>query len=216
MRKQVESICQAVLEGNMGNVQANIQSALAAEVTAAEILQQGLIAAMDEVGNLFEKGEFFVPEMLIAARAMKAGLEILRPLLIDSGVEPAGKMILGTVKGDLHDIGKNLVAMMLEGAGFEIIDLGVDVAPAAFVDAAREGANLIGMSALLTTTMNNISVTIEALKTAGLREKVKVLVGGAPVTQEYADSIGADAFAKDASSAARIVRQLIVLHGNQA
>jgi 5-methyltetrahydrofolate--homocysteine methyltransferase len=124
-------------------------------------------------------------------------------------------MILGTVKGDLHDIGKNLVAMMLEGAGFEIIDLGVDVAPAAFVDAAREGANLIGMSALLTTTMNNMSVTIEALKTAGLRDKVKVLVGGAPVTQEYADSIGADAFAKDASSAARIVRQLIVLHGNQ-
>jgi 5-methyltetrahydrofolate--homocysteine methyltransferase len=215
MRNQVESICQAVLEGNMGNVQANIQSALAAEVPAAEILQQGLIAAMDEVGNLFEKGEYFVPEMLIAARAMKAGLEILRPLLIDSGVEPAGKMILGTVKGDLHDIGKNLVAMMLEGAGFEIIDLGVDVAPAAFVDAAREGANLIGMSALLTTTMNNMSVTIEALKTAGLRDKVKVLVGGAPVTQEYADSIGADAFAKDASSAARIVRQLIVLHGNQ-
>jgi 5-methyltetrahydrofolate--homocysteine methyltransferase len=129
MKNQVENICQAVLEGNMKSVQANVQSALATDVPAAEILQQGLIAAMNEVGYLFEKGEFFVPEMLIAARAMKAGLEILRPLLIDAGVEPAGKMILGTVKGDLHDIGKNLVGMMLEGAGFEIIDLGVDVAP---------------------------------------------------------------------------------------
>jgi 5-methyltetrahydrofolate--homocysteine methyltransferase len=215
MKNHVESIRKAVLEGNMGSVQENVQSALAAGVPAAEILQQGLITAMDEVGILFEKGEFFVPEMLIAARAMKAGLEILRPLLIDSGVEPVGKMILGTVKGDLHDIGKNLIAMMLEGAGFEIIDLGVDVAPEAFVGAAREGASLIGMSALLTTTMNNMSVTIEALKAAGLRDKVKVLVGGAPVTQEYADSIGADAFARDASSAARIVRQLVVLRGNQ-
>ena len=216
MNNQVESIYQVVLEGNMGSVQANVQSALAADVPAAEILQQGLIAAMNEVGNLFEKGEFFVPEMLLAARAMKAGLEILRPLLIDAGVEPAGKMILGTVKGDLHDIGKNLVAMMLEGAGFEIIDLGVDVAPEAFVDATREGASLIGMSALLTTTMNSMGVTIEALKAAGLRDKVKVLVGGAPVTQEYADLIGADAFARDASSAARIVRQLVVLRGNQS
>jgi 5-methyltetrahydrofolate--homocysteine methyltransferase len=214
MKNQVESICQAVLEGNMRSVQVNIQSALAAGVPAAEILQQGLIAAMDEVGCLFEKGEFFVPEMLIAARAMKAGLEILRPLLIDAGVEPAGRMILGTVKGDLHDIGKNLVAMMLEGAGFEIIDLGVDVAPVAFVDAVREGISLIGMSALLTTTMNNMGVTIEALKAAGLRDKVKVLVGGAPVTQEYADSIGADAFARDASSAAHIARQLVELRGN--
>jgi 5-methyltetrahydrofolate--homocysteine methyltransferase len=215
MKNYVESISQAVLEGNMGSVQANVRSALAADVPAAEILQQGLIAAMNEVGYLFEKGEFFVPEMLIAARAMKAGLEILRPLLIDAGVEPAGKMIIGTVKGDLHDIGKNLVGMMLEGAGFEIIDLGVDVAPAAFVDAVREGASLIGMSALLTTTMSNMGVTIEALKAAGLRDKVKVLVGGAPVTQEYADSIGADAFARDASSAARIACQLAVLQGNQ-
>jgi 5-methyltetrahydrofolate--homocysteine methyltransferase len=215
MNNQVESICQAVLEGNMGSVQANVRSALAADVPPEEILQQGLIAAMDEVGYLFEKGEFFVPEMLIAARAMKAGLEILRPLLIDSGMEPVGKMILGTVKGDLHDIGKNLVGMMLEGAGFEIIDLGVDVAPKTFVDAARAGASLIGMSALLTTTMNNMGVTIEALKAAGLRDKVKILVGGAPVTQEYADSIGADAFARDASSAARIARQLAVLPGIQ-
>lgn len=216
MNNQIESICQAIMEGDVGGVQANIQSALAANVPAAEILQQGLIAAMDEVGNLFEKGEFFVPEMLIAARAMKAGLEILRPLLIDAGVEPAGRMILGTVKGDLHDIGKNLVGMMLEGAGFEIIDLGVDVAPIAFVDAAREGVSLIGMSALLTTTMNNMAVTIEALKAAGLRDKVKVLVGGAPVTQEYADSIGADAYARDASSAARMARQLAVMPESQS
>jgi 5-methyltetrahydrofolate--homocysteine methyltransferase len=215
MNNEVASIYQGILEGNMESVQANVQAALKADVPAAEILQQGLIAAMDEVGKLFENGEFFVPEMLIAARAMKAGLEILRPLLIDSGVEPVGKVIIGTVKGDLHDIGKNLVGMLLEGAGFEIIDLGVDVAPEAFVAAAREGASLIGMSALLTTTMNNMGVTIEALKTAGLRDKVKVLVGGAPVTQEYADSIGADAFASDASSAARIARQLVVLRGNQ-
>jgi 5-methyltetrahydrofolate--homocysteine methyltransferase len=215
MENQVESICQAVLEGNMGGVQINVRSALDADIPAAEILQQGLIAAMNEVGYRFEKGEFFVPEMLLAARAMKAGLEILRPLLIDAGVEPVGKMVIGTVKGDLHDIGKNLVAMMLEGVGFEIIDLGVDVAPIAFVDAARNGASLIGMSALLTTTMNNMSITIEALKAAGLRDKVKILVGGAPVTQDYADSIGADAFARDASSAARIARELVVLQGNQ-
>ncbi|HSQ40060.1 MAG TPA: corrinoid protein, partial [Anaerolineales bacterium] len=164
---------------------------------------------MAEVGRLFEEGEYFVPEMLIAARAMKSAMAILKPHLTAGEVGHEGKVVLGTVKGDLHDIGKNLVAMMLEGAGFEILDLGVDVAPQAFVDAAHEGAQIIGMSALLTTTMNNMAVTIEALKAAGLREKGKVLVGGAPVTQEYANQIGADGFAADAPSATRIARELL-------
>ncbi len=137
---------------------------------------------MDEVGRLFEEGEYFVPEMLIAARAMKAGLEIIKPKLVESGNEPIGKVAVGTVKGDLHDIGKNLVAMMLEGAGFEIIDLGTDVAPEKFVEAVKSGANVIGLSALLTTTMPSMSVTIQALESAGLRNKVKVMIGGAPVT----------------------------------
>jgi 5-methyltetrahydrofolate--homocysteine methyltransferase len=215
MTKLVESIHQAILEGDTESVQTNIELALSAGVPAVEILEQGLISAMDEIGSLYEKGELFVPEMLIGARAMKMGLKIIRPLLIDSGVEPVGKIFLGTVKGDLHDIGKNLVGMMLEGAGFEIVDLGVDVAPTTFVDAVRKGARLIGMSALLTTTMNNMAFTIEALKDAGLRDKVKVLVGGAPVTQEYADSIGADAFARDASSVASIARKLAELRENQ-
>jgi 5-methyltetrahydrofolate--homocysteine methyltransferase len=151
----------------------------------------------------------FVPEMLISARAMQAGLTLLKPHLVGGKAESAGKVAIGTVKGDLHDIGKNLVAMMLEGAGFEILDLGVDVPSQAFVDAAHEGVQIIGMSALLTTTMGNMGTTIDALKAAGLRDKVKVMIGGAPVTQEFANSIGADAFAADAPSAARIARQLL-------
>jgi 5-methyltetrahydrofolate--homocysteine methyltransferase len=158
---------------------------------------------------LFEEGELFVPEMLVSARAMQTGLNILRPLLVGSGVKSAGKVAIGTVKGDLHDIGKNLVAMMLEGAGFEILDLGVDVAPETFVVAVQEGAQIVGMSALLTTTMTNMGLIVNALKAAGLRDKVKILVGGAPVTQEFADSIGADGFAPDASSATRVARQLL-------
>jgi len=147
--------------------------------------------------------------MLISARAMQAGLALLKPHLASTDIRAAGKIAIGTVKGDLHDIGKNLVAMMLEGAGFEIMDLGVDVSPESFVDAVQEGANLIGMSALLTTTMSNMANTIEALKAAGLRDKVKVMIGGAPVTEEFAKSIGADAFAPDASSATRVARQLV-------
>ena len=211
----INEIYKGVTEGNRQVVSAKVTEAIQAGVPAVDILNQGLIAAMAEVGRLFEEGEYFVPEMLVAARAMQEGLGILRPKLVQANVASAGKVIIGTVKGDLHDIGKNLVKMMLEGAGFEIIDLGVDVAPEAFVNATREGASLIGMSALLTTTMNSMGVTIEALKAAGLRDKVKVLVGGAPVTQEYADLIGADAFARDASSVARIARQLVVSGGNQ-
>lgn len=204
----LKNIYENVIEGATPEVESGVKAALAEGFSAQVILNEALIAAMDEVGRRFEEGDFFVPEMLIAARAMQAGSTLLKPHLVEGNVKPAGKVAIGTVEGDLHDIGKNLVAMMLEGAGFEIIDLGVDVAPRAFVDAVQEGAQLIGMSALLTTTMSNMNVTIEALKVAGLRDKVKVMIGGAPVTEEFARRIGADAFAPDASSATRVARQL--------
>jgi 5-methyltetrahydrofolate--homocysteine methyltransferase len=205
----LKQINQSVIDGNVRDVQAGVQSALAAGVDAGTILNQALIAAMDEVGCRFEEGDFFVPEMLVSAKAMQAGLTLLKPHLTSADSKSAGKVAVGTVKGDLHDIGKNLVAMMLEGAGFEIMDLGVDVTPEAFVDAVHEGAQVIGMSALLTTTMGSMGLTIAALKAAGLRDQVKVMIGGAPVTQEFADSIGADGFAPDASSATRVARQLL-------
>jgi len=205
----LKEIYQNVVEGQAAEVEAGVKAALAAGVLADEILSKVLIAAMDEVGQRYEEGDLFVPEMLIAARAMQAGLRILKPYLAQADVKAAGKVAIGTVKGDLHDIGKNLVAMMLEGAGFEVHDLGVDVSPDAFVRAAREGVQLIGMSALLTTTMSNMEVTVQALKAAGLRDSVKVFIGGAPVTQEYADKIGVDGFAADASSATRVARQLL-------
>jgi 5-methyltetrahydrofolate--homocysteine methyltransferase len=206
---ELESMKQGVLEGDMDKVRESVQTALAAGISATDILQKGLVPAMDEVGRLFEEGEYFVPEMLIAARAMKAGLEIIKPKLVESGNEPIGKVAVGTVKGDLHDIGKNLVAMMLEGAGFEIIDLGTDVAPEKFVEAVKSGANVIGLSALLTTTMSSMSVTIQALESAGLRHKVKVMIGGAPVTAEFARQVGADGFAPDASQAVTLAKSLV-------
>ena len=206
---QIKEIYNGVLEGDMGRVEENVQVALDAGVSPADILQDGLIAAMGEVGRLFEEGEYFVPEMLIAARAMKAGLTILQPLLVDSGVEPVGKVAVGTVKGDLHDIGKNLVAMMLEGAGFEIVDLGTDVAPEQFVEAVKGGVDIVGLSALLTTTMPSMESTIQAIETAGLRDQVKVIIGGAPVTADYSDQIGADGFAPDASQAVTLAKSLI-------
>jgi len=205
----IKEIYQNVIEGNAPAVQAGVNAALAQGLAADVILNQALIAAMEEVGKRFEEGEFFVPEMLIAARAMQSGLAILKPHLVASGVKAAGRIAIGTVKGDLHDIGKNLVAMMLEGAGYEVKDLGTDVDPQAFVKAAQEGVQVIGMSALLTTTMTNMQNTIQALQAAGLRDKVKVVIGGAPLTDAYARQIGADAFAPDASSAVRTVRQLV-------
>ena len=205
----LKTIYDNVIEGAAPSVEAGVREALAAGINADVILKDALIAAMGEVGARYEEGDMFVPEMLISARAMQAGLTLLKPHLVGGKAESAGKVAIGTVKGDLHDIGKNLVAMMLEGAGFEILDLGVDVSPQAFVDAAHEGVQIIGMSALLTTTMSNMGNTIEALKASGVREKVKVMIGGAPVTQEFANSIGADAFAADAPSAARIARQLL-------
>lgn len=205
---ELKKIYQNIIEADVEAVESGVNKALAEGIGADVILNEALIAAMDEVGKRFEEGDFFVPEMLISARAMQAGLNLLKPHLAATGTKAAGKVAIGTVKGDLHDIGKNLVAMMLEGAGFEIIDLGVDASPEAFVGAARGGANLLGMSALLTTTMSSMGATIEALKAAGVRDNVKVMVGGAPVTEEFAKSIGADAFAPDASSATRLARQL--------
>lgn len=208
----LEKIFEGILDGNANLVVAEVQKALDAGMGPADILNQGMIAAMGEVGRLFEEGEYFVPEMLIAARAMQKGLEILKPHLSEADVQSPGKVAIGTVKGDLHDIGKNLVAMMLEGAAFEVIDLGTDVSPERFIQAVREnGAQIIAMSALLTTTMPNMKNTIEALKEAGLRDKVKVMIGGAPVTQNYADQIGADGFAEDASRAVAKARSLLAV-----
>jgi 5-methyltetrahydrofolate--homocysteine methyltransferase len=206
-------IYQNVIAGQSTEVETGVKAALAAGIGAEEILNKTLIAAMSEVGRQFEAGDFFVPEMLVAARAMQGGLKILKPYLAKADVKAAGKVAIGTVRGDLHDIGKNLVAMMLEGSGFEVMDLGVDVKPEAFVKAVQEGVQIIGMSALLTTTMTSMQATLEALKAAGLRDKVKVMIGGAPVTQEYADKIGADGFASDASSATRTARQLLANPG---
>lgn len=209
MDEKLKAIYDAILEGDMESVAGGVQTALDAETAPGEILNEALISAMDKVGQLFENGEYFVPEMLIAARAMKAGLEILKPLLVDSGVDPVGKVVVGTVKGDLHDIGKNLVAMMLEGAGFEIVDLGTDVSPEQFVKAIKEGADVAGLSALLTTTMPAMGETIKAIEEAGLRDQVKVIIGGAPVTADYAKQIGADGYAPDASQAAALAKELI-------
>jgi 5-methyltetrahydrofolate--homocysteine methyltransferase len=205
----LDDISESIIDGNKNGAVEGVKKALDEGIAAGTILHEALIPAMTKVGELFEEGEYFVPEMLISARAMQAGIDLIKPLLIEGGIEPVGRVAIGTVKGDLHDIGKNLVAMMLEGAGFEINDLGVNVEPDAFVQAVRDGAQVIAMSALLTTTMSSMSTTIDALKSAGLRDNVKVMVGGAPITQTYADEIGADGYSTDASSAARLAKQLV-------
>ena len=175
-----------------------------------EIVNNALIVGMSEIGELFKNNQIYVPEVLIAARAMQAGLTVVKPLLVDRDIKPIAKVAIGTVKGDLHDIGKNLVAMMMEGAGMEVIDLGIDVAPEKFVDAViTYGVDIVAMSALLTTTMPYMRETIEALEAAGLREQVKVIIGGAPVTQSFADEIGADGYSSDAASAAELAKALI-------
>ncbi len=209
MDGELKAIYDAILEGDMESVTEGVHASLDAGEAPGEILNTALISAMERVGNLFEEGEYFVPEMLVAARAMKAGLEILRPHLADSGVDPVGKVVIGTVKGDLHDIGKNLVGMMLEGAGFEIVDLGTDVTPDLFVAAIQEGADVVGLSALLTTTMPTMKNTIQAIEESGLRDQVKIIIGGAPVTADYARQIGADGYAPDASQAASLAKELI-------
>jgi 5-methyltetrahydrofolate--homocysteine methyltransferase len=205
MDEALKKIYQGVLDGDLDLVVSSVQAALDNEISAENILKQGMMGAMAEVGQLFEDGEYFVPELLVAARAMQGGLELLKPYLADEDVEPIGKVVTGTVKGDLHDIGKNLVGMMLKGAGFEIVDLGSDVSPEKFVEAVKEsGAQIVAMSALLTTTMSNMPVTIKAFEDAGIRDSVKIFVGGAPLTEEYAKKIGADGFAPDASQAAKM------------
>ncbi len=206
----LQELANAIISGKMTDTEKLVQQALDANIPVQDVLNKGMIAGMDVVGQKFKNNEFYVPEVLIAARAMKAGMKILKPRLAESGVEPIARLALGTVKGDLHDIGKNLVAMMLEGAGFEIIDLGVDVAPEKYLAAIKEKqVKVIGMSALLTTTMLNMKATIEALKSSGLRDSVKVIIGGAPVTQSYADEIGADGYAADAATAVSVVKHLL-------
>ena len=200
----------SVVEGNADRVEELTRQALDQGIEVKKILEEGLIAAMDVVGERFEKEELFIPEMLLAAEAMTRGLDLLRPLFAESGIKPQGTVVIGTVEGDRHDIGKSLVSMMMRGAGFKMIDLGVDVSPEQFVKAVKEeGAHLVGMSALLTTTLPSMKATIEALKEAGLLDKVKTLIGGAPVTQEYADKIGAAGYAPDAATAVKKARELV-------
>jgi 5-methyltetrahydrofolate--homocysteine methyltransferase len=201
----IDAIKQAVLEGDRQKVAELTAAALEAGTEPKEILDQALTPAMDIVGEEYERGDRYVPEMLISAEAMKGAMAKLRPLLADAGVEPRGRIVIGTVEGDLHDIGKDLVAMMLEGAGFDVVNLGVEVSAETFVESVRERKpGLIAMSALLTTTMTYMPVVIDALKSAGLRGQVKVIVGGAPVTQAYADEIGADGYAPDAAAAVKL------------
>jgi 5-methyltetrahydrofolate--homocysteine methyltransferase len=210
MEELVKKIYSGVLEGHHKQVVLDVQAALDAGVNPVTLLNEGMIAAMAEVGRLFEIGEYYVPEMLISARAMQSGLAVLKPLLKEADVKPAGRVIIGTVKGDLHDIGKNLVAMMLEGAGFEIKDMGTDVSPEKFVEEVKGGGvDVVALSALLTTTMPNMKATIDALKAAGLRDKVKVMIGGAPVTDSYAQQIGADGYSPDASRAVNLAKSLV-------
>jgi 5-methyltetrahydrofolate--homocysteine methyltransferase len=210
MSDQYKSIYEGVMEGDQAAVVDGVNAALAAGGNAEEILNEGMISAMTEVGRLFEEGEYFVPEMLIAARAMQGGLAILRPALAEADVKPKGKVAIGTVKGDLHDIGKNLVAMMLEGAGYEILDLGTDVSPEKYLAAVQnDSVDVVALSALLTTTMPSMKSTVEALDAAGVRDQVKVIIGGAPVTTEYAEQIGADGYSPDASQAVRVTNSLL-------
>ena len=210
MEKTLEAIYQGIVDGNMEIVQEKTEEGIGSDSGPERILNEALVPAMAEVGRRFEIGEYFVPEMLIAARAMKAGMAIIKPKLIEQDIKPVGKVLIGTVKGDLHDIGKNLVAMMLEGAGFEIQDAGVDVGPEQFVTALKEGsADIIAMSALLTTTMPTMKATIDAISEAGIRDQVKVLIGGAPVTDAFAKEIGADGTAPDAGQAARLATSLL-------
>ena len=204
----VKDICENLMKGKANDVKELVQQELAAGTSPAVILNDGLLAGMSVIGARFKKNEVYVPEVLIAARAMKSGMEVLQPALVAEGVEPLGIAVIGTVKGDLHDIGKNLVGMMLEGAGFKVVDAGIDVAPEKFVEVAQDsGAQVIGVSALLTTTMTNMKMVIDAVKEAGV--DAKVMVGGAPVTQSFCDEIGADGYAADAASAADVAKTFL-------
>jgi 5-methyltetrahydrofolate--homocysteine methyltransferase len=207
----LKELAEAIINGNRDKARALTEQALGDKIDPGKIINDGLIAGMSVVGAKFKANEFYVPEVLIAARAMHASLDLLRPLIAERGIEPVGRVAIGTVKGDLHDIGKNLVAMMLEGAGYEVNDLGVDVKPETFIEAVKDKrAQVIALSALLTTTMPAMADTIKALEQAGIRNKVKVMIGGAPVTEQYSSRIGADIYAPDASSAATRAREAIL------
>ena len=204
----LEEMSEMLMKGKAKDVAVLTEQALNEKIAPAEILNQGLLSGMSIIGERFKKNEVYVPEVLIAARAMKAGMAILRPMLIETGVEAIGTVVIGTVKGDLHDIGKNLLGMMLEGAGFNIVDAGIDVSPEKFLEVAEQNkAQLIGVSALLTTTMTNMKFVVEATKASGIA--TKVMIGGAPVTQSYCDEIGADGYAPDAASAADLAKSLL-------
>ena len=210
MEEKIQAVYDAVINGAMAETSGFVQEALDAGQGADIILKEGLIAAMGEIGQKFEAGEVYVPEMLISAKSMKFGLELLRPHLVAADVQPLGKVVIGTVQGDLHDIGKNLVGMMMEGAGFEVIDLGVDVKPEEMIEAIKEHKpDIMAMSALLTTTMGNMKTAITMMEEAGIKGDLKVMIGGAPVTQDYADEIGADGFSVDASQAANLAKNLV-------
>ncbi len=205
-----EQIAEEVVKGQAPAVKELVEQALSQEISAEDILNNGLVAGMNVVSEKFKNNEFFIPEVLVSARAMHAGLDILKPLLAQANVKAKGKVVIGTVKGDLHDIGKNIVGMMLQGAGYEIVDLGADVPKEKFIEfTQKEQAQVVGLSALLTTTMIYMKEVIQALKDTGLKENVKVIIGGAPVTQAYADQIGADGYAPDAASAVDLTRSLI-------
>lgn len=206
----LDSIKEALIKGDQATLTADVKAALAAGVSAKDILNEGLIAGMDVVGERMETGEMFIPEVLMSASVMAAAVEILKPDLAAAGVTATGKVLFGTVKGDLHDIGKNLVILMLESAGFEVIDLGVDVAPERFVQALEEHQpDILALSALLTTTMGMISSTIDAVTAAGARKKIRIMIGGAPISQKFADEVDADGYAPDAGSAARLAKSLV-------
>src|SRR3954447_3125510 len=205
----LQKLHDAVLNGDAKTAVAITKQALEEDLDPLELISGTMVPAMDEVGRLYEQEEYFVPELLLSARAMKGSLELLRPLLAERGAKPTGTVAIGTVKGDLHDIGKNLVASLLEGGGFEVIDLGADVPPEKFVEAIKQkGAQIVCLSALLTVTMPSMKSTIEALKQAGVRDQVKVLVGGAPVTKQYAEEIGADGYGENASNAVALARRM--------
>ena len=212
MSELLGKMAESLIAGKVDEVTDLTQQALDANVSSKDILEKGLLAGMEVVGRRFKANEMFIPEVLRCAKCMHGAMEILRPLLAETGVETAGTFVIGTVKGDLHDIGKNLVGMMFEGAGFKVVDLGIDLDPATFVEAIKEhNANLFGMSALLTTTMPKMGETINAIKEAGLRDQVKIMIGGAPVTGEFAKEIGADAYASNAASAVDKGKELLGL-----
>ena len=210
MDPQLKTIYENILEGDMEAAPEHVQAALDSGARPDVILNEAMIAAMSKVGRLFEAGEYFVPEMLISARAMQYSLAVLKPYLVETGVEPIGTVVIGTVQGDLHDIGKNLVVMMLEGVGFEVVDLGVNVKADNYIEAIQDhNTQIVAMSALLTTTMPKMKTTIEALRDSGIDERIKIMVGGAPVTEEFAQQIGADGYGNDAMAAVDLAREFV-------